>query len=69
MKIPNGAAVRLGVKPDLITLAKSIGGGLPLAAFGGTEEVMQVVVDDRNWAGCGASTGAFSPRQGWTTSG
>jgi len=42
-----GAAARLGVKPDLITLAKSIGGGLPLAAFGGTEEVMQVVVDDR----------------------
>ena len=43
----NGAAMRLGVKPDLITLAKSIGGGLPLAAFGGTEEVMQVVVDNR----------------------
>jgi len=43
----HGAAVRLGVKPDLITLAKSIGGGLPLAAFGGTEEVMQVVVDNR----------------------
>ncbi len=43
----NGAAVRLGVKPDLATFAKSIGGGLPLAAFGGTEEVMQVVVDNR----------------------
>jgi len=42
-----GAAQRLGVKPDLITLAKSIGGGLPLAAFGGTNEVMQVVVDGR----------------------
>ena len=36
-----------GVKPDLVTLAKSIGGGLPLAAFGGTAEVMQVVVDGR----------------------
>lgn len=42
-----GAAQRLGVKPDLITLAKSIGGGLPLAAFGGTKEVMEVVVDGR----------------------
>jgi len=42
-----GASQRLGVKPDLITLAKSIGGGLPLAAFGGTQEVMQVVVDGR----------------------
>jgi glutamate-1-semialdehyde 2,1-aminomutase len=42
-----GASQRLGVKPDLITLAKSIGGGLPLAAFGGRQEVMQVVVDGR----------------------
>ncbi|MCA0336738.1 MAG: aminotransferase class III-fold pyridoxal phosphate-dependent enzyme [Actinobacteria bacterium] len=42
-----GAAQRLGVKPDLITLAKSIGGGLPLAAFGGKQEVMEVVVDGR----------------------
>ena len=42
-----GASQRLGVKPDLVTLAKSIGGGLPLAAFGGRQEVMQVVVDGR----------------------
>jgi glutamate-1-semialdehyde 2,1-aminomutase len=42
-----GAAQRLGVQPDLITLAKSIGGGLPLAAFGGKQEVMDVVVDGR----------------------
>jgi glutamate-1-semialdehyde 2,1-aminomutase len=40
-----GAAARVGVKPDLITLAKSIGGGLPLAAFGGKKEFMQTVVD------------------------
>jgi glutamate-1-semialdehyde 2,1-aminomutase len=44
---PAGAAQRLGVQPDLITLAKSIGGGLPLAAFGGSREVMDVVVDGR----------------------
>jgi len=42
-----GASQRLGVKPDLVTLAKSIGGGLPVAAFGGTKEVMEVVVDGR----------------------
>ncbi|WP_392542130.1 aspartate aminotransferase family protein [Oryzobacter telluris] len=42
-----GAAQRLGVTPDLITLAKSIGGGLPLAAFGGRRDVMEVVVDGR----------------------
>jgi glutamate-1-semialdehyde 2,1-aminomutase len=44
---PAGAAQRLGVQPDLITLAKSIGGGFPLAAFGGKREVMEVVVDGR----------------------
>jgi glutamate-1-semialdehyde 2,1-aminomutase len=38
-----GAAARLGVKPDLITLAKSIGGGLPLAAFGGKKKYMDIV--------------------------
>jgi glutamate-1-semialdehyde 2,1-aminomutase len=42
-----GASQRLGVKPDLVTLAKSIGGGLPLAAFGGKAEVMAAVVDNR----------------------
>ena len=40
---PKGAAARLGVKPDLITLAKSIGGGLPLAAFGGKKKYMDYV--------------------------
>jgi len=40
---PQGAAARLGVKPDLITLAKSIGGGLPLAAFGGKKKYMDFV--------------------------
>lgn len=43
-----GAAARLGVKPDLISLAKSIGGGLPIAAFGGKAEIMQTVVDGRH---------------------
>ncbi len=43
----SGASQRLGIRPDLVTLAKSIGGGLPLAAFGGRGEVMQAVVDNR----------------------
>jgi glutamate-1-semialdehyde 2,1-aminomutase len=42
---PQGAAQRLGVKPDLISLAKSIGGGIPVAAFGGKREYMQSVVN------------------------
>ena len=40
---PKGAAARLGVKPDLITLAKSIGGGLSLAAFVGKKKYMDFV--------------------------
>ena len=44
---PQGAAQRLGVKPDLITLAKSIGGGVPLAAFGGKKKYMDAVTDGR----------------------
>jgi glutamate-1-semialdehyde 2,1-aminomutase len=35
-----GAQERLGVTPDLTVLGKIVGGGLPLAAFGGRAEVM-----------------------------
>jgi glutamate-1-semialdehyde 2,1-aminomutase len=42
-----GAVERFGVVPDMVTLAKSLGGGLPTGAIGGTEEVMQVVEDGR----------------------
>ena len=44
---PQGAAQRLGITPDLICLAKSIGGGIPLAAFGGKAEFMIPVTDGR----------------------
>jgi glutamate-1-semialdehyde 2,1-aminomutase len=40
---PQGAAHRIGVQPDLICLAKSIGGGLPLAAFGGKAVIMDTI--------------------------
>jgi glutamate-1-semialdehyde 2,1-aminomutase len=40
-----GATERFGVKPDLVTLAKTLGGGLASGAIGGTEEVMRVVED------------------------
>ena len=42
-----GAAQRLGVKPDLICLAKSIGGGIPLAAFGGKKEIMETITEGK----------------------
>lgn len=38
-----GAAERYGVTPDLVTLGKVIGGGMPLAAFGGRRDLMQRV--------------------------
>jgi glutamate-1-semialdehyde 2,1-aminomutase len=40
-----GATERFGVQPDLVTLAKTLGGGLPSGAIGGSEEVMRVVED------------------------
>lgn len=42
---PGGATQKFGVTPDLVTLAKALGGGLPSGAIGGTEEVMRVVED------------------------
>ena len=43
----HGASVRLGVQPDLITLAKSIGGGVPVAAFGGKKKYMDYVTNGK----------------------
>jgi glutamate-1-semialdehyde 2,1-aminomutase len=40
-----GAVERFGVMPDMVTLAKALGGGMPVGAIGGTEEVMSVVED------------------------
>src|SRR3954447_10209727 len=42
---PGGATDRFGVTPDLVTLAKALGGGLPAGAIGGSAEVMSVVED------------------------
>ncbi len=39
---PGGAQERFGVRPDLTTLGKIIGGGYPLAAFGGRSDVMAI---------------------------
>jgi glutamate-1-semialdehyde 2,1-aminomutase len=36
-----GAQARYGIVPDLTTIGKIIGGGLPAAAFGGRAEIMQ----------------------------
>src|SRR6202035_1551098 len=38
-----GAQERFGIVPDLTTLGKIIGGGLPLAAYGGRADIMQKI--------------------------
>jgi glutamate-1-semialdehyde 2,1-aminomutase len=38
-----GAQEYFGVKPDMATLGKVLGGGFPLAAFGGKTEIMQTI--------------------------
>ncbi len=38
-----GAQARFGIRPDLTTLGKVIGGGLPVAAVGGRKDIMQKI--------------------------
>jgi glutamate-1-semialdehyde 2,1-aminomutase len=40
---PGGAQAQFGVTPDLCTLGKALGGGMPLSAFAGRREIMQSV--------------------------
>jgi len=40
---PGGARERYGVTADLTTLGKVIGGGLPLAAYGGRRDLMEMI--------------------------
>lgn len=48
LTIHRGGATRLfGVEPDIICLAKALGGGVPCGAIGGTDEVMSAITDGR----------------------
>lgn len=40
---PGGAQKRFGIKADLTTFGKIIGGGLPIGAFGGSEKLMRLL--------------------------
>ena len=42
---PGGATEKFGMLPDMVTMAKALGGGLPSGAIGGSDEVMAVVND------------------------
>ena len=47
---PGGGQERLGLHPDLTTLGKAIGGGMPVAAFGGKKEIMEKIIpDEKKW--------------------
>jgi glutamate-1-semialdehyde 2,1-aminomutase len=55
-----GAYEHFGVRPDLFCLAKSIGGGIPIGAFGGRREVMRVIETlegSQHFAGMGGGPG------------
>ena len=40
---PGGGQARFGVRPDLTTLGKVIGGGMPIGAYGGRAELLDLV--------------------------
>ena len=40
---PNGAQGLFGITPDITTMGKIIGGGLPVGAYGGRKDVMEMV--------------------------
>jgi glutamate-1-semialdehyde 2,1-aminomutase len=44
---PGGATEKFGVQPDIVTLAKALGGGLPCGAIGGSAEVLDVVLSGK----------------------
>ncbi len=40
---PGGAQALYGVKPDLTTLGKIVGGGMPIGAYGGAKDIMSMI--------------------------
>src|SRR5829696_1596407 len=42
---PGSKTEKFGVLPDMVTMAKALGGGLPIGAIGGTDEAMAAVED------------------------
>jgi glutamate-1-semialdehyde 2,1-aminomutase len=43
----NCAQGKFGVTPDLTTVGKAIGGGFPIAAYGGRSEIMDLIAEDK----------------------
>ena len=62
-----GASEYFGVTPDMICLAKSIGGGFPLAAFGAHKRVMGLISDHKVFHGGTYNTNPISMAAGLAT--
>ncbi|HYV75695.1 MAG TPA: glutamate-1-semialdehyde 2,1-aminomutase [Candidatus Binatia bacterium] len=62
-----GASEYFGLKPDMICLAKSIGGGLPLAAFGASKTVMDLISQHKVFHGGTYNTNPVSMAAGLAT--
>jgi glutamate-1-semialdehyde 2,1-aminomutase len=62
-----GASEYFGVQPDMICLAKSIGGGLPLAAFGAHPSVMDLISQHKVFHGGTYNTNPVSMAAGLAT--
>jgi glutamate-1-semialdehyde 2,1-aminomutase len=62
-----GASEYFGVRPDLICLAKSIGGGFPLAAFGTSRAVMDLISQHKVFHGGTYNTNPVSMAAGLAT--
>jgi glutamate-1-semialdehyde 2,1-aminomutase len=62
-----GASEYFGVKPDMICLAKSIGGGFPLAAFGASAAVMDLISQHKVFHGGTYNTNPVSMAAGLAT--
>ncbi len=43
---PGGAQARFGIRPDLTTLGKVIGGGMPIGAYGGRADLLDLVAPE-----------------------
>ena len=62
-----GASEYFAVKPDMICLAKSIGGGLPLAAFATSKSVMDLISEHKVFHGGTYNTNPVSMAAGLAT--
>ena len=58
---PGSAQLHYGVLPDMTCMAKAIGGGLPISAFGGRADIMNVLNPIGNTTVSGTYTGALIP--------